>query len=176
MEALKLDFLSDGRNIWVGSIALIAGLCGTVFVLWNYHEGSQKIAQQETQIASIRGERASHLEPQPVETNSEEIALETTQAKAIIFELNLPWKELFGAVESYSKDDVAVLSIEPDSQKGLVRINAEAKSLDSMLAYLVYLQKTPLFRQVELVNHQVQEQDPQHPIRFMLHASWGVHP
>jgi len=83
---------------------------------------------------------------------------------------------LFSAVESYSKDDVAVLSIEPDSQKGLVRINAEAKSLDSMLAYLVYLQKTPLFRQVELVNHQVQEQDPQQPIRFMLHASWGAHP
>ena len=176
MEALKLDYLSDGRNIWVGIIALLAGLSGMGWMLWTYHEGSQKIGQQQLLIAEIRNERASKLELIPVEPDSEKVTLETTQAKAIILELNLPWKELFAAVESYSKDDVAVLSIEPDSQKGFVRINAEAKSLDSMLAYLAYLQKTPLFREVELINHQIQEQDPQQPVRFMLQASWGAHP
>jgi len=176
MEALKLDYLSDGRNIWLGVIAMLAGLCCTLFLLWSYHEGSQKIAQQQTLIASIRSEKASKLDPLPVAADSDQVTLETNQAKVIILELNLPWKELFAAVESYSKDDVAVLSIEPDSQKGSVRINAEAKSLDSMLAYLAYLQKTPLFREVELINHQVQEQDPQQPVRFLLQASWGAHP
>jgi Tfp pilus assembly protein PilN len=176
MDALKLDYLSDGRNIGLGVLALLAGLCGTLFMLWNYQEGSQKIAQQETLIASIRSEKASKLDPLPVETDSEQVKLETTQAKAIILEINLPWKELFSAVESYPKDDVAVLSIEPDSQKGFVRFNAEAKSLDSMLAYLAYLQKMPLFREVELMNHQIQDQDPQQPVRFMLQATWGVHP
>jgi len=176
MDALKFDYLSDGRNSWAGVVVLAMGLCATLFVIWNYHEGSQKIAQQENLIESIRSEKASRMDPLPVVADSEQVTLETNQAKAIILELNLPWKELFSVVESYQKDDVAVLTIEPDSQKGLVRINAEAKSLDSMLAYLAYLQKTPLFRNVELVSHQVQEQDPQQPVRFMLQASWGVHP
>jgi Tfp pilus assembly protein PilN len=176
MHALKLDYLTDGRNLWLGLAVLLAGLCGTLIMLWSYHEGSQKIARQELVIAGIRSENAAKLELIPVEADSEKITLETNQAKVIILALNLPWKELFAAVETYTKDDVAVLSIEPDSQKGFVRINAEAKSLDSMLAYLAYLQKTPLFREVELVNHQIQEQDPQQPVRFMLQASWGGHP
>ena len=176
MDAMKLDYLSDGRNVWVGMFVLIAGLSGTLFMLWSYHEENQKISQQETLIAKIRNERASRLDTLPVEINSEQIALETTQAKEIVLELNLPWKELFEAIESYPKDDVAVLAIEPDAQKGFVRINAEAKSLDSLLAYIAYLQKIPLFKDVELVNHQIQEQDPQQPVRFMLQAAWGMHP
>ncbi len=176
MEALKLDFLSDGRNVWVGIITLVAGLAGTLFTVWSYHEESQKISQQEILIAGIRSARSSILDTLPVEKDSEQIVVETSQAKAIILELNLPWKELFEAVESYQKNDVAVLAIEPDAQKGLVRLNAEAKSLDSMIGYLAYLQKLPLFRDIELVNHQIQEQDPQQPVRFMLQATWGVRP
>ena len=176
MDALKLDYLSSGRNFWLGAVALAVGLSGAAYVAWSYHAGSQKIAQQESLIASIRTEKASRMDPLPVETDTEQTTLETAQAKAIIQELNLPWKELFAAFESYQKDDVAVLSIEPDSQKGLVRITAEAKSLDSMVTYYAYLQKTPLFREVELVSHQLQDQDPQQPIRFMLQAKWGVHP
>ena len=176
MEALKLDYLSSGRNFWIGAVALTVGVCAAFYVAWIYQEGSRKIAQQESVVAGIRSEKASRMDPLPVEADSEQLTLETNQARAIILELNLPWKELFAAVESYQLDDVAVLSIEPDSQKGLVRINAESKSLDSMVAYFAYLQKIPLFREVELVSHQVQEQDPQHPIRFMLQASWAGHP
>ena len=94
--------------------------------------------------------------------------------EGIILELNLPWKELFDAVESYRKDDIAVLAMEPDAQKGLVRISGEAKSLDSLVVYLAYLQKIPLLRDIELVNHQIREQDPQQPVRFMLQATWGA--
>ena len=175
MQAIRLDYLSDGRNRFAGIAVLIAGLCVTLFMLWSYHEESQKISRQEALIENIRHARASRLDALPVETDSEQIALETGQAKAIILELNLPWKELFEAIESYQKDDVAVLAIEPDAQKGLVRISAEAKSLDSLVAYLAYLQKIPLLRDIELVTHQIQEQDPQHPVRFMLQATWGAH-
>lgn len=174
MQAMKLDYLSDGRNIWIGIVVLIAGVSATLFMGWRYHEESQKISLQEARIETIRAARASRLNVLPVETDSEQIALETGQAKAIILELNLPWKELFEAIESYQKDDVAVLAIEPDAQKGLVRISGEAKSLDSLVAYLAYLQKIPLLRDIELVNHQIQEQDPQQPVRFMLQAVWGA--
>ena len=173
MDALKLDFLSDGRKRWPGYLALTVGLSAILLVAWRYQDENRKVFQLEKLVASVRSERLSRLAPLPVEKNSEQTALETAQAKAIILELNLPWKDLFEAIESYRKDDIAVLSIEPDAQKGLVRINVEAKSLDSVTAYMIYLQKIPLFRDVELVSHQIQEQDPQQPVRLMLQASWG---
>ena len=173
MDALKLDFLSDGRKRWPGYLALTVGLSAILLVAWRYQDENRKVFQLEKLVASVRSERLSRLAPLPVEKDSEQTALETAQAKAIILELNLPWKDLFEAIESYRKDDIAVLSIEPDAQKGLVRINVEAKSLDSVTAYMIYLQKIPLFRDVELVSHQIQEQDSQQPVRLMLQASWG---
>ena len=134
MDALKLDFLSDGRKRWPGYLALTVGLSAILLVAWRYQDENRKVFQLEKLVASVRSERLSRLAPLPVEKNSEQTALETAQAKAIILELNLPWKDLFEAIESYRKDDIAVLSIEPDAQKGLVRINAEAKSLDSVTA------------------------------------------
>jgi Tfp pilus assembly protein PilN len=176
VESIKLDYLSDGRNVFLGTTLLVLGVLGTLLMVWRYHQEDLNIAQQEALVSSIRSARVSRSDRMPVEKDSEQIVLETNQAKAIILELNLPWKELFEAIESYRKEDVAVLTIEPDAQKSIVRINAEAKSLESMTGYLAYLQQLPLFRDVELMNHQVQEQDPQQPVRFMIQASWGAHP
>jgi Tfp pilus assembly protein PilN len=174
MEAIKLDYLDDGRNIWIGIVILAVGLCGTLFMAWNYHEENLKISQQEMLVASVKNGKAIRMDVLPSDKDANQVASEIKQANAIILELNLPWKELFSALESYNQNDVAVLSIEPDAQQGLVRINAEAKSLDSLLAYIAYLQKVSLFQDVALLNHQIQEQDPQKPVRFMLQATWGA--
>lgn len=176
MDAIKLDFLSDGSSRGLGISALLAGLCAALLLVWNYHEESQQTSRQEILVASLRDARTSQREITFVEKDSEKIALETSQARAIILEVKLPWKDLFEAVESYRKDDVAVLAIEPDAQKGMVHIGAEAKSLDSMVAYLAFMQKVSLFRDVELMNHQIQDQDPQQPVRFMLQATWNKNP
>jgi len=53
-----------------------------------------------------------------------------------------------------------------------VRISAEAKKLESMLAYVASLQKITMFHEVLVMNHQIQDQDPQKPIRFVIQASW----
>lgn len=176
MDAIQLDFLSDGRSSRIGIAALLAGLCGTLFMVWNYHQESQKTLSQEMLVADIRSAGTPQPEVLPVHKDREQIALETGQAKTVILELNLPWKDLFEAIESYPKGDVAVLSIEPDARKGMVHISAEAKSLDSLIAYLAFMQKVPLFRDVELGTHQIQEQDPQQPVRFTLQATWGMRP
>lgn len=174
MQTLRLDYQADARNPWAGAAMLVAGLAVLLFIVWSYQEQEQKLTQQEMLLDSMKSASSSRVEILPARKDTEQVALEIKQANAVILQLNLPWKELFEAFESAQHADVAVLAIEPDAQKGLVRISAEAKSLDSLPAYLAYLQKVPLFQEVALLNHQVQEQDPQRPVRFMLQATWGA--
>lgn len=172
MEMMKLDYQADGRESWMGKILLVTGLSILLLVVWDYQEASQNSASQALLFEKIEKSSASRMAVLPARKDTEQVLLESKQANAIIFELNLPWKELFEAFEVTQNTDIAVLAIEPDAQKGLVRISGEAKSLDSVAAYLDYLQKIPLFKDVALLNHQIQQQDPQHPVRFMLQATW----
>lgn len=174
MEAMKLDYQAGGGNTLMGAILLVAGLSIMLLMVWNYQEGKQNVFRQELLLARMEKISASRMKVLPARRDTEQVALEIKQANAIIVELNVPWKELFEAFEVTQNTDIAVLSIEPDAQKGLVRISGEAKSLESLPAYLSYLQKVSLFNEVALLNHQIQQQDPQRPVRFMLQATWSA--
>ena len=174
MEPLKFDYLADGRNIWIGAAALVAGLFARAVRGLELSGREPGVSQQEMLAANVRHASVARQAMATTEKDSEQVALEVKQANSIILELSLPWKELFDAFESSRHSDIAVLSIEPDAQKGLVRISGEAKSLDSLPGYIAYLQKISLFQDVALLNHQIQDQDPQRPVRFMLQANWSL--
>ena len=175
MQPLKLDYQADGHKAWIGMTVLGAGLAAVLSLAWNYQEDDRNLSLLEAQLANMTSKgAAATLALNADGRNAEQVAQEIKQANATILELSLPWKELFEAFESSRNSDVAVLTIEPDAQKGLVRIGAEAKSLNSLLDYMAYLQKIPFFKEVSLLNHQIQDQDPQKPVRFMIQASWGV--
>jgi Tfp pilus assembly protein PilN len=86
--------------------------------------------------------------------------------------MGLPWDMLFQTMESANNDNIALLGIDPDSKKGQIKISGEAKDFDALLGYIRTLQKNNFFTEVSLQHHQVQELDPDKPIRFTLDASW----
>ena len=57
-----------------------------------------------------------------------------------------------------------------------LRITAEAKDSDDMIAYVEQLQSRNWFGAVELVRHEINEQDPNRPIRFQIDAAWRAAP
>jgi len=66
------------------------------------------------------------------------------QAKAIneiVAKLNLPWRDLQGALSAANSPKVALLSIEPDAKARSLKILAEAKNSDDMFAYLEELKQ-----------------------------------
>ncbi len=105
---------------------------------------------------------------------SQKVALEVKHAREILLQLSMPWNELFASVESVEAPNVALLGIESDIDKQRVKISAEAKNLGAMLDYLRALEGRPTFADVYLQSHQIQQQDPQHPVRFVLTATWLV--
>lgn len=91
---------------------------------------------------------------------------------AAIMQLNLPWRQLHDAVQSATPSTVALLALEPDAKKHVLRITAEAKTSADMIDYLEQIKGQHWFSTVNLTRHEVNDQDQNHPIRFQLDAQW----
>lgn len=95
---------------------------------------------------------------------------------AAVLQLNLPWRGLHDAIQAATPAGIALLALEPDAKKSSVRITAEAKSSDDMIAYVARLQDVDWFSAVLLARHEINEQDPNRPIRFQVDAQWRAAP
>jgi Tfp pilus assembly protein PilN len=91
---------------------------------------------------------------------------------ASVQQLNVPWRGLHDAVQAATPATIALLALEPDAKKSSVRITAEAKTSDDMIAYVEQLQRVEWFSAVLLARHEINEQDPNRPIRFQVDAQW----
>ena len=91
---------------------------------------------------------------------------------AAIARLNIPWSDVFDAIEAATPGSIALISLEPDVKKQVVKGSAEALTSDGMIAYIELLKQQPLFVNVILIKHEVSLQDPYKPLRFEFEAQW----
>ena len=91
---------------------------------------------------------------------------------AAVMQLNLPWRGLHDAIQAATPAGIALLALEPDARKRGVRITAEARNSDEMFAYVAQLQQVDWFGSVLLARHEINEQDPNRPIRFQVDVRW----
>ena len=180
MRALQLDYQRACKPVpWLGLGVLVAALATLALMGGYYHTLDQQIAFWESKLDRI--ERLSSHRALASRPLSEQAAraqmLEVNQANQVVRELSLPWNALFKAVETSSGQNIALLSLEPDPVKGTVTISGEAKDLNALLNYTKQLSTREVFDSVMLQNHQIQQADPEKPLRFSLLAHWkGVAP
>lgn len=93
-------------------------------------------------------------------------------ARQIIDRLSAPWDAFFAGLESVSTENVAILSIEPDMQTGLLHIEGEAKDYAAALTLVAQLRTIKPFSEVFLLRHEIKRDDPQHPVGFTLSLRW----
>jgi Tfp pilus assembly protein PilN len=89
-------------------------------------------------------------------------------------QLNLPWRDLAAALADATPASIALLALEPDAKRRTLRISAEAKNSDDMLAYITRLQAEEWFTSVVLMRHEVMQEDPNRPLRFQVSVQWGT--
>lgn len=87
--------------------------------------------------------------------------------------LNFEWHRLFDIMDSHALEDVTLLALEPSDAGKLLKILAEARSLEAMADYLQSLSEDERLNEVVLTHHEVAEQDVNRPIRFSIEARWG---
>lgn len=127
----------------------------------------------ERQLAAVQA-RAAVPVAAPVADAPPILETQATAVNAAVMQLNLPWRALQDAVASATPAGVALLALEPDARKRTLRISAEARTSDEMIDYVARLKREELFSDVALTHHEINDQDPNRPIRFELDAAWSA--
>ncbi|MGZ2745452.1 hypothetical protein [Burkholderia stagnalis] len=169
---IDIDFGRRRIRPATGGMILLAAavvlLIGGGARLWHAYAENDR-AQAEVETLRHRTFVLRHVAkppPSPAATLAEK------QGQAILRELTVPWQDLFAIVEDYPDHDVALIGIDQNPAQSQIRITAEAKDLDAMVAYLKYLQASVLLREAVLNDHVIEANVPGKPVRFQITAVW----
>lgn len=144
-------------------LILLVEMCVTYDRLQNEREAmNQEIRTSRIHIGTRRSESEGH----------QFTVKDMEEARQIINRIATPWDAFFTGLESVSKQKVAILSIEPDMQTGLLRIEGEAKDYAAALTLVAKLRTTNPFSEVFLLRHEIKRDDPQHPVGFTVSMHW----
>jgi hypothetical protein len=168
VRRLELDYIAPPhRPVWPGMLLLAVALAASAMVAERYRHVRQEHGRQDAQAGLVLpgGGRAARALPK------ERLDEQAKNAEAVVRQLTLPWGSLIGAIEQAATRDVAILQLQPDAEKGLLRLTAEARNREAMFGYLKRLGSARELTNVVLVSHQVQKDEPQQPIQFAVQDS-----
>jgi hypothetical protein len=166
---IHLDFALPVRRSRTAGVLLCAtGIAAAVAVGIVFQGEIAARSRLDAELEALTQTRHSAVPP-TTKSGEESEAVKAARA------LSIPWTRLLAELESASHDmgsQVALLQVEPDADKRLLRITAEVRSLPDALQYLQRLQKSPMLRYPMLESHERRKDDPEHPIRIKLAAEW----
>ncbi len=171
MSELRLDYQVNSKFPWIGATFLVLAAVALLFGGGYYLKLKEQVASWEVKAARSNDKISAHKTAEQA-TSSVELAQEVNNANEVLRQLSVPWEALFQAVESSGSEKVTLLALEPDVEKHQVKINGETKNFKALTRYLAQLQEQAVFGSVYLQSHQVQQQDPDKPVRFSLLATW----
>lgn len=170
MARLSLDYQHGTRPFpWAGAALLVSALAVLTLAGIYYRELAGKVVSWE---AKARQDIAPGQQTTGSQRGMADTALEIKHANEVLRQITLPWGELFQAIESSSDKELALLAMEPDAEKHVVKISGEAKNIAAVLGYIKRLSAQEAFSSIYLQSHQIQQQDPEKPVRFALLAAW----
>ena len=175
MRNLHLDFIYPyKKNRYLNLLLIGIGLTTlTGALLFEKLE----LEPKSRQLNSILEQQQKTLTPKQTKSplKPEEIALAWKKVSEVSEQLQIPWSTLFSTIgKASSADSIAYLTIEPDSQKGQIIVEAEARYFDSMLDFFQAMQESDIIEEVTLLSHSINKNVREKPIHFRLSARWSI--
>lgn len=172
MPRLNIDFgrhraFTAPAGMVLLCVASLLLLIGTARLWHAYDENDRVQSEQDAQRHMLFAK--SHP---PTMQQTPAAKLAQSQSLAVLHELTVPWQDLLSIVEDYPNHDVALIGIDQSPAQSQIRITAEAKDFDAMIAYLRYLQASVLLREAVLNDHVIETNEPGTPVRFQITAVW----
>lgn len=176
--------LANGRAAWwfghrsrvlqrlLASAAFLATITMLVGVSAAWYEGLRKLSDERERVRSERSKLlARRPTPKTVEPTLSQS--EAAQFNLAVAHLNTPWPNIFNGLENKAQGNIGLTLLEPDAKKNTLRVQAEAKDIDSLLAYAQRLASEPGFDSLVLQQHETNEQDVTRPARlsFEIHLA-----
>jgi hypothetical protein len=164
MQRIELDFVRRRpASRWAGRVLLAVALGVAGEMSFTFVQLERSVKSNEAVVA-----RAQPRKPVP-QVSADDVAL----ARDTVNRLGLPWTKLFAALEAAANDQVALLAIEPDTKTGTVTISGDSKDYLAALTYVLNLSHADTLSRVQLVRHEVKQNDPQRPVSFSISAAWN---
>lgn len=177
LQPLSLDYQRHRRPASRQDLALLIGaLIATVLTGVHYLNISAATETLEINQAAERKPGHAALDTRLASLDAQQLKAEVKQANAVLSQLSLPWEKLFADLDASQHERVALLVIEPDTEKRVIKVTGEARDFAAMLGYVSYLQGVPSLTGVYLQNHHIEQQSAERPVRFSLLASWVIKP
>lgn len=173
IEPLLIDFARNRPRIAPAGLVVlgvaVALLLASGARLWQAYDDSDRVQQRidEMRQRVFAKTHAVKAPPTPAAMHAEK------QSLAVLRELTVPWQDLLSILEDYPAHDVALIGIDHNPVQSQIRITAEAKNFDAMIAYLRYLQSSRLLREAVLNDHEIEANVPGTPVRFQITAVWS---
>ena len=177
MRTLNLDYVAPPTTWRRGSALFIAGAVLLLIAVREYREVRHEVNAQQYVVSQLRKAGAGAAPGRAFERSSSgSLADEVRIAERTLTRLSLRWDELFAGLESAKSERVGLLAIEPDAEKHVVKLTAEAASASDMLDYVNRLLSSGRFTDVVLASHHAKQTDSSKPVRFIVTAAWKVKP
>ena len=156
-------------------LALCLALVGILLCLvagWQANRTMNRLAEVEDDVRQAESDLDSRGRQKraPVDVGVSEP--QAASVNAAIRQLNLPWRDVFDAVEAGTPASIELLSLEPDARRSVIKIEAESHSTEDMLGAVEQMKLQPFLAGVFLVKHAADETDPRRPLRFQVEAAW----
>ena len=171
-----ISFKRSAADLWLGhatspsqrGLAVIVCATAVGALAWvgvDWHARNKALADEHERVMSAQARftaRKPLVKPSSRALSSIEIARHNTA----VSQLNTPWSDVFNGLERQAQADVGLTVLEPDTKKGALRVQAEAKDIDRLLVYAEQLALDPAFGKLNFQQHETNEQDPNRPARL----------
>jgi hypothetical protein len=174
VPAIGLDFVrSAARTSRLAPMVLLIGAAAALLVGEGHRLAASEVRVRQERLDELqRMSRRSQPAMEGKETDTPLMRDQIKRANAVLAQLNVPWGELFTAVESAQNENVAVLGVQPDPRDRVITLGGVARDLDSVLGYMSRLERTHRLVDVVLASHEVKVKEPGQPVAFELVARW----
>lgn len=171
--ALSLDFVARRRApSLTGWLILLAGLLALSASALEYGDLAER--KDDAEHAYEREARLQKRDAGELAARSKErIPAETlVHAARIAQALRRPWAESLPQLEAAGSEDVAMLTLDTDADKGSLRVTGEARSLEAVFDYARRIGEQPAFASVQVENYEFREKTGVRSVQFRLVARW----
>lgn len=160
----RLDFDFHARPTRPGTGAIVLALAGAVALGWSWNNLQTARATEAglaLQIAALE-QAAPRAAARPAPATD---AAAQTDVSAL---LAYSWQPAFEALANALDDTVALVSLDASQARSQFKLVAEARTLAEAVALIDRLQQQPGVKRAALVQHEVQTEADQQPVRFNL--------
>lgn len=165
--ALEIDFCTKRKPSLLGLAVFAAGSALLLLAIFLHIGLRDELADVERKLGKIE---TNSSRPHVVADLS---GIDAEYANEVFARLNFSWSDLFVSLEKIGGKDATLLGLHPEGGKRRVVIDGEARDLASVLRYADALEQTSFLSDVQLQQHDIDERNPDRPVRFTLYAGWG---